>query len=153
MHSTGRGAITTTAGSTTARKWRGDGTPRSPVLRNPVGTSHTKQRHQHRTRRSQYQKTSNEKQGIPPENGRNATTTSARHTSNTRWTQGTTRRRTERRRTSRTGTDTTETPNSASEGKESWGHDRRERGAKKHNPIPRPYTGRSGNCWTKGNDP
>jgi len=153
MHSTGRGATMTTAGYTTARKWHGDGTPRNPMLRNPVGTSHTRQSHKHRkrTKRSKYQKTNNERQGIPPETGRNAKTTSARHTSSTRWTQGTTHSGTERKRSSRTGTGTTETRNSVSEGKASWGHDRRGRGAKKNNPISRPYTGRSRNCWMKGN--
>ena len=92
MHSTGQGATTTTAGYTTARKWHEDGTPRNPMLRNPVGTSHTRRSHQHRksTKRSKYQKTSNERQGIPREIGRNARTTSARHTSSTKWTQGTT---------------------------------------------------------------
>jgi len=106
------------------------------MLRNPAGTSHTKRRHQHqkRTKRSKYQKTSNERQGIPPETGRNDTTTNARHTSNTRWTQGTTPRKTEQRRSSRTGTGTTETQNSVLEGKASLGHDRRGRGAKKTQP-------------------
>jgi len=155
MHSTRRGATTTTARFMTARKWRGDGTPRSPVLRNPVGTSHTRQRHQHRKRIKgfKYQRTSNERQGIPPETGRNATTTSARHTSSTRWTQDTTHKRTERKRNSHTVTGTTETQNSVSEGKPSWGHDRRGRGAKRPNPILRLCTSRSGNCWTEGSNP
>jgi len=146
MHSTGRGATTTTAGYTTARKLHKDGTQTNPMLRNPAGISDTRQKHQHRkrTKRSKYPKTSKKRRGIPPETGRNATTTSAQHTSNTRWTQGTTRRRTEQKRTFHTGTGTTVTQNSASGEKESWGHDRRGRGAKKRNPISWPYTGRSG---------
>jgi len=140
MHSTGRGDTTTTAGCTTVRKWHEDGTPGNPRLSNPVGTSHTKQRHQHRkrTKLPKYQKTSNERQGILPETGRNATTTNARHTSNTRRTQGTSRSRTERRRTSHTGTGTTTTQSSMLEAKVSWGHERRGRGAKKPNPRSRP---------------
>ena len=148
MHSTGRGATTTTAGYTTARKWDEDGTPRNPMLRDPAGTSHTKQRHQQRkrTNRSKSQKTSNERKGIPPGTGMNVTTTNAQHTSSTGWTQGTTRRRTEQRRTSHTGTGTTETQSSVFEEKVSWGHDRRGRGVKKHKQISRLCTSRSENC-------
>jgi len=43
----------------------------------------------------QISKTNNARQGLPPGTGRNAATTSAQHMSNTRGTQGTTRRRTE----------------------------------------------------------
>ena len=152
MHSTGRGATTTTAGCTTARKWHDDGTPRNPMLHNPAGTSHRKQRHryQKRTRRSEHQKTSNKRSGMPPETGRNATTTSAQHTSNTGWTQGTSHRRRGEIRTSRMGTDTTETPSSKWEGKELWGHNRRGRGAKKHNQTSIPYGGRYKSCLKQG---
>jgi len=152
MHSTGQVAIMTTAGYTTARKWHEDGTPRNLMLRNPAGTSHTKQRHQHRrrTKRSKYPKTSNERRGMPPETGRNATTTSAQHTSNTRWTQDTTLRRMEKRRTSRIGTDVSDTRSSRWEGKELWGHNRRGRGAKKPNQTSMPYEGKYKSCWNRG---
>jgi len=154
MHSTRRGAKTTTTGYTIATKWHEDGTRRNLMLRNPARTSHTKQRHQDRTRtkRSKCQTTSHERQSMVPEAGGNATTTSAQHTSNTRWTQGTTYRRTGQRRTCRIGTGTTQIQRSALEEKASWGHNRTGRGAKKHNPISRPCTARSGNCWMEGTD-
>jgi len=151
MHSIGRGATTTTDGCTTAKRWHEDGTPRNQMLRNPAGSSHTRQRHQHRKRTKQpkCQRTSTKKQSTPPGTGRSATMTSAPHTCNTRWMQGTTHRRTGERRTSRIATDTTKTQSSEWEGKELWGHNRRGSGAKKPNPTSIRYGGKYKSCWNK----